>query len=79
MEYLLCPNNHLFVAYAAAKKIAEIPISFAYWVRNLSSLIFLRVFLHTIRGGQKIDMRPQFVPNARPHDESIQLVPRALR
>ena len=23
MEYLLCPNSHLFVAYAAPKKIAE--------------------------------------------------------
>ena len=23
MEYLLCPNNHLFVAYAAPKKIAK--------------------------------------------------------
>ena len=25
MEYLLCPNNHLFVAYAAPKKNAENP------------------------------------------------------
>ena len=23
MEYLVCPNNHLFVAYTAPKKIAE--------------------------------------------------------
>ena len=23
MEYLLCPNDHLFVAYAAPKKIGE--------------------------------------------------------
>ena len=25
MEYLLCPNDHLFVAYAAPKKITENP------------------------------------------------------
>ena len=27
MEYLLCPNNHLFVAYAAPKEIVENPDS----------------------------------------------------
>ena len=79
----MCPNIHLFVAYAAhvEKKSLKNPIPFAYLVRNLSSLIFSRVFLHTNRVGQKVAMRPQpqVVPNARPRDESMHLVSRVSR
>ena len=48
--------------------------------KNLSSPIFSRVFLHTTtRVGQKFAMRPQFVQNAQPQDECIQLVPGASK
>ena len=76
MEYY----SHLFVAYATAKKNAENTVFIRLLGRNLSSLIHSRVFLRTTRVGQKIAMRPQFAQkNARPQDESIQLVPRASK
>ena len=68
--------NHLFVAYATPKQIAESPVFSRLLGKNLSSLIFSRVLLHTTLVGQKIAMRPQLVQNARSQDESIQLVPR---
>ena len=80
MEYLLCPNDHLFVAYAAPKKVAEN----SDFIRLLGqkpklAIAFWRVFLQPTRVGQTIAMRPQFVPNARPRDESMQLVLTASR
>ena len=80
MENLLCPNNHLFVAYAEPKKIAE-NSDFIRLLGHKPKLanVFAVFFLHTTRVGQKFAMRPQFVSNARPRDESVQLVPRASR
>ena len=81
MEYLLCPNNHLLCRVCGTEKSLKIMCSsFAYWVRNLSLLLIFASFLAcTTSVGQKITMRPQFVPNARRRDESMQLVPRASR
>ena len=44
--------NHLFVAYATPKKNAESPVFIRLLGKKLSSLLFLRVFLHTNRVGQ---------------------------
>ena len=50
MEYLLWPRIIISLSLMRhRKKSLKIPISIAYWVRNLSSLIFSRVFLHTTR------------------------------
>ena len=69
------------------KKTLEIPISFAYWVRNLSSLMFSRVFLHTTRVGpcdrnsyQTLDLGMNlcsWCPER--HDKNIRDIRRALK
>ena len=79
MEYLLRPNNHRFVAYAAPKKNAENSDFIRLSGQKPKLANIFEGFLHTTRVGQKIAMRLQFVPNARPRDESMQLVPRAPR
>ena len=50
MEYLLCPNNHLFAAYAAPKKIAENSdfIRLLGQKPKLANIIFSRVFFHIL-------------------------------
>ena len=68
-----------FVAYATPKTFAENPVFMRLLGKNLSSLIFSRVFLPTTRAGLKFAMRTQFVQNDRPQDESIQLVPKASK
>ena len=79
MEYLPV-HNHLFVAYVTPKTFAEnLDLIFAYGKNLFNSLIFSRVFLHTTRVRQRFAMRPQFLQNARPQDESIQLVPRVSK
>ena len=52
MEYY----NHLLVAYATRKQIAEKPVFIHLLGKYMSSLIFSRVFLHATRIGQKFAM-----------------------
>ena len=53
MEY----HNHLFVACATTKKIAENPDFIRLLGKNLSSLLFSRVFLHNTSVGQTFKIR----------------------
>ena len=56
LEYLLRPNNHLLVAYAVPKKIAENLDSIRLLGQKpkLAIIIFSRIFLHATRVGQKL-------------------------
>ena len=84
--YLSCimVDNHGILAHITTysslirhgKNIAGNLDSIRFLGKNLGSLIFSRVFLHNTRVRQTFTMRPQFVQNARPRDESIRLVPR---